>query len=189
MRLVLMVFLALAASACASAPAPRASAPGAPPAATAPAKTASGRLPAAQLVTNDAGMAIIKKSEALRLDSYELGGSDFIGYGHLIKQGEADHITEARADAFLKADLGDCEAALRRGLTVPVSSNEFSALVSLCYNIGTANLASSSALKALNKGDRAGAADAFLLWNKAAGVVLDRLTARRKDERALFLKP
>jgi len=140
-------------------------------------------------VTNEAGVAIIKKSEALRLDSYELGGSDFIGYGHLMKQGEAAHISEAKADALLKADLGDCEAAVRRGLTVPVSSNEFSALVSLCYNIGTGNLAASSALKALNKGDRAAAADAFLFWNKAGGVALDRLTARRKEERALFLQP
>jgi GH24 family phage-related lysozyme (muramidase) len=189
MRFVLMLSLVLAAGACASAPSPRAIAPSAPPAATSPAAPASGLSAATQLVTNDAGIAIIKKSEALRLDSYELGGSEFIGYGHLMKQGEADHITEAKADALLKADLGDCEAALRRGLTVPVSPNEFSALVSLCYNIGTGNLASSSAIKALNKGDRAGAGDAFLLWNKAGGVVLDRLTARRKEERALFLKP
>jgi lysozyme len=179
MRLWSIVCAALAASACASSPT-RVSAPGAPPAATSP---------ASQLTTNEAGIAIIKKSEALRLDAYELGGSEFIGYGHLMRQGEADHITEARAEALLKGDLADCEAALRRGLSVPVTSNAFSAMVSLCYNIGTGNFGSSSVLKALNAGDRAGAADAFLLWNKAGGVVLDRLVSRRKEERALFVKP
>ena len=188
MRLLLIVCLALAASACASSPT-RASAPVAPPAATTPAKPPAGLQPASQLSTNEAGVSIIKQSEALRLDSYELGGSEFIGYGHLMRQGEADHISEAKAEALLKGDLADCEAALRRGLTVPVSSNEFSAMVSLCYNIGTGNFASSSVLKSLNKGDRAGAADAFLLWNKAGGAVLERLASRRKEERALFLKP
>jgi len=72
-----------------------------------------------------------------------------------------------------------------------VSSNAFSALVSLCYNIGWQNLAASTVVAALNQGDRAAAAAGFLLFTKATigGVKqeLPRLRARREKERALFL--
>ena len=38
-----------------------------------------------------------------------------------------------------------------------------------------------------NRGDIEGAADAFLMWTKAAGRVLPGLVKRRQDERAMFL--
>lgn len=177
-------------TACASAPSPAPpNGPAAPPAAANPEAGSAGRAATSSLKTNTAGVALIKQSEALRLETYELGGLEFIGYGHLQKQGEPDRITEAEADALLRADLHVCEAAIGRAVSAAVSSNEFSAMASLCYNIGTGNFASSSVVKQINAGNRSAAADAFLLWNKADGAVLDHLAARRKQERDLFLKP
>ena len=55
------------------------------------------------------------------------------------------------------------------------------------YNLGSANLGSSTLLKLLNVKDYAGAAEQFSRWNKAGGQVLAGLTKRRAAERAMFL--
>ncbi|KRJ11905.1 lysozyme [Acinetobacter nosocomialis] len=60
--------------------------------------------------------------------------------------------------------------------------------VSLTYNIGSGAFKNSTLLKKLNKGDYQGAADQFLVWNKAGGKVMKGLVRRREAERALFLK-
>jgi len=70
-----------------------------------------------------------------------------------------------------------------------VNDNEFSALLSFTFNLGIGNLRSSTLLKLLNAGDRAGAADQFPRWNRAGGRELLGLTRRRAAERALFLQP
>jgi GH24 family phage-related lysozyme (muramidase) len=174
--------------ACSTTPPPARSA-AAPGASSSTPVTVKGRLLASELKTNAAGIDIIKKAEGLQLKSYELGGGEFIGYGHLMKQGEPDTINEAAAEKYLREDLAPCEQVLGKTVTQPISPNEFSAMVSLCYNIGTGNMKSSSVVRLLNEGDRAGAADAMLLWNKANGAVLSHLADRRKLERSLFLKP
>ncbi|MCK2118973.1 lysozyme, partial [Pseudomonas juntendi] len=60
---------------------------------------------------------------------------------------------------------------------------------SFTYNLGAANLESSTLRRLLNSGDYAGAADQFPRWNKAGGKVLAGLTRRRAAERDLFLEP
>ena len=72
-------------------------------------------------------------------------------------------------------------------MTVPLHQHEYDAFLSLAYNIGPGAFAKSSALRKFNEGDKRGAADAILLWNKAGGRVLAGLTRRREAERALFL--
>jgi lysozyme len=47
------------------------------------------------------------------------------------------------------------------------SDNQFAAMVSLCFNIGSGNFRSSSVLKDHRAQDAAAAANAFLLWDKA----------------------
>jgi GH24 family phage-related lysozyme (muramidase) len=71
---------------------------------------------------------------------------------------------------------------------VPLNSNQFSALVSFSFNVGTGNLQTSTLLKKLNALDYTGAADEFLKWAKAKGQELPGLVRRRKAERDLFLK-
>jgi lysozyme len=49
---------------------------------------------------------------------------------------------------------------------VPLTQNQFDALVSLVFNIGGGAFRKSTLLKKLNAGDIQGAADQFLVWNK-----------------------
>ena len=59
--------------------------------------------------------------------------------------------------------------------------------MSFAFNVGLGNLQRSSIRMRYNRGDIEGAADAFLMWTKAAGRVLPGLVKRRQDERAMFL--
>jgi len=68
----------------------------------------------------------------------------------------------------------------------PTSQHQFDAMVSFAYNVGLANLRSSTLLKKHKAGDYAGAAAEFAKWNKAAGKVLPGLVRRRAAEAALY---
>ncbi|MEM9171032.1 MAG: lysozyme [Pseudomonadota bacterium] len=143
----------------------------------------------AALRINAAALQIIKDSEGLRLEMYEAGGNTFIGYGHLRKPGDPTRVTEAQAEEILRQDVKIAEDGVRSRLTQLANSNEFSAMVSLAYNIGTGNFGRSPVLAAFNRGDKSAAAAAFMTHNRAGGRVLDKLTARRAKERALFETP
>jgi lysozyme len=126
-----------------------------------------------------------------------------IGWGHALRyggrflKGEADRaqmhalypdgITLDQAETLLHADLLETGRDVLTMLAVQVNDNEFGALTSFAFNLGTGNLRSSTLLKKLNANDRAGAADQFLRWVRADGKVLPGLVKRRAAERALFL--
>jgi lysozyme len=137
--------------------------------------------------TSHTAVTIIKEEETLQLEAYELGGYWQIGYGHLMLEGEKDTITEEEANAFLVADLAWCDGAIERYVEIPVTRNEFSAMVAFCYNVGSGKTRGSSIVKRINADDRPGAANAFLLWNRMNGVVMQALAKRRARERTLFL--
>lgn len=144
--------------------------------------------------TNKAGLDLIKSFEGLRLETYKCSaGVDTIGYGHTSAAGAPKvapgmKITAAEAEEILARDLRKYEEAVDKAVTVTPTENQFAAMVSLCYNIGPGNFSGSSVVKKLNAGDAKGAAQSFLLWNKAAGKVLAGLTRRREAEKALFEK-
>ena len=147
--------------------------------------------------TNKEGLELIKSFESLILGPYkDPVGVVTIGYGHVVLPGEVFHHPFTKADALevLKKDLKIAENSVKSQVKIAVNDNEFSALVSLVFNIGEGNFLKSSVLRRLNAGDRAGAANAFQLWNKArdrkTGIIriLPGLTRRRKAERELFLK-
>jgi lysozyme len=104
-------------------------------------------------------------------------------------------LTRAEAEALLDADLARFEAGVARLCPVPMSDNQYSALVSLTYNIGLGaeggepDFADSTLRRKLLAGDVQGAADQFPLWRMAGGKVLPGLVNRRREERALFLTP
>ena len=72
-------------------------------------------------------------------------------------------------------------------IKVEVTQNQYDALVDFAYNLGVANLASSTLLKKVNAKLFNEAAEQFPRWNKAGGVVLTGLTKRRNAEKDLFL--
>ncbi len=138
----------------------------------------------------------IKAWEQLRLKAYMPTPNDkwTIGWGHTGTARAGMVITEAEAERLLKSDLGWAKAAVHKEVDVPLSQEQFDALVSLTFNIGGANFARSTVVRRLNAKDYRGAADAFLRWdkqrNKRTGrlEVLKGLVRRRKHERDLFLK-
>jgi len=147
----------------------------------------------AWLAINERGLDVIRKSEGLRLKSYYLAGQWLIGYGHAGTAGPNMAITRADADRLLILDVKEAERAVRELVAVPINENEFSALVSLAYNMGSGAFAKTEVLARLNAGDRRGSANAFLhiiaADIKGERVVLASLKRRRAAERALFLAP
>lgn len=143
--------------------------------------------------TNQAGIDLIKHFEGFEPEAYKDSvGVVTIGYGHT--SATYPHavmgmeITESQAEEYLLNDLSTTESQVETNVTVPLTDNQFSSLVSFTFNLGVGNLRSSTLLKLLNKGDYAGAAKQFLLWDKAGGKVLNGLVARRRAEQDLFLR-
>ena len=145
---------------------------------------------------NQAGLNLVEQFEGCKLKPYlDVAGIATIGIGTThYPDGTAvtmndPPISKADAYSFLMSHLQmDCTAV--SGLVkVVVNDNQFAALVSFAYNVGTGALASSTLLKKLNSGDIKGAADQLLKWDHAGGVVVKGLTRRRQAERALFLHP
>lgn len=152
------------------------------------------------------GIAFIKRWEGLRLKPYkDVAGHWTIGYGHLIRPHEdfSAGITEAEAEELLRRDLAPVEADVNLLVRVPLTQNQFDALVSFAFNVGTdvdadeiaEGLGDSTLLKKLNAGDYVGAAEEFVRvengrtvgWVHAGGKVVEGLVNRREAEKALFL--
>lgn len=141
--------------------------------------------------TNERGKEIIKEAEGLRLEAYPDGKCWAVGFGTTAIDGEkvveGMSVTQEDAERYLEQDIATAEAAVARYVKVNLTDNQFSALVSFTYNLGSGSLKESTLLKKLNKGDYAGAADEFGRWIYASGKVLDGLVKRRKTEMELFL--
>ncbi|MGP4772512.1 lysozyme [Acinetobacter sp. PFS20] len=144
--------------------------------------------------TSQVGIDLIASFEDTRFKAYDDGvGIWTIGIGTTVYPNgvevkEGDTCTLEQAKSYFKQDLAKFEKTVNDSVKVPLTQNQFDALVSLTYNIGSSAFKSSTLLKKLNKRDYQGAADQFTLWNKAKGKILDGLTRRRAAERALFLK-
>lgn len=132
---------------------------------------------------------IIKKHEGLRLEAYLPTPNDVwtIGYGHTHTTKQGMKITEAQAEKLLYRDLAWAEDTVNDLVKVPLTQNQFDALVSFVFNVGAGAFSKSTLLRFLNTGDYTNAAAQFLRWNKQKGRVLNGLTKRRDDERRLFL--
>ncbi len=145
-------------------------------------------------LTSSVGLNLIKGFEGKRTVSYDDGvGVWSIGYGTIkypngVQVKKGDTCTEQQAEDYLRNDLEKFETAVNKLVKVPLTQNQFDALASFTYNLGETNLANSTLLKKLNKRDYQGAADQFLVWNKAGGKVMKGLVRRREAERSLFLK-
>ena len=138
---------------------------------------------------SEAGIQLIKKFEGCSLKAYKCpAGIWTIGYGHTLNVNEGQTITKKQAEDLLKQDLRSFVLTVNNLVNVPLNQNQFDALVSFCYNLGSGNLKSSTLLKLLNKKDYLGAAEQFDRWVHAGGKKLSGLVKRRAAEKELFLK-
>lgn len=135
------------------------------------------------------GLNLIKSFEKCILHPYDDGyGFLTIGWGHLIQEGEdfPPQITQAQADALFEKDLARFVADVNKLVKVPLTQNQFDALVSFHYNTG--GLGGSTLLKKLNQGRTSEAAEEFNKWIYVKKEKSNGLIKRRAMERALFLK-
>lgn len=143
--------------------------------------------------TSKKGVILIHSFESCELAAYLCPARKWtIGYGNTyyadgsaVKPG--DKISQAQADELFLQVLSSFEKQVKALVTVRLSDNQFSALVSFAYNCGVANLRGSTLLKRVN----ANPADPdierqFLRWNKGGGKVLNGLTRRRQAEADLY---
>lgn len=98
---------------------------------------------------------------------------------------ELQEITREKAVELLHEDLEPYEKSIN-SLDLSFKQQEFDSLVSFIYNLGFKSLLSSTLLKRI-KSKQGDIEEAFLMWNKCNGKVLDGLTKRRKAEATLFL--
>jgi lysozyme len=87
---------------------------------------------------------------------------------------------------FADYDLNYAEHAVTTLVLVPLTQNQFDALVSLVYNIGVTAFKNSTLLRLLNSHDYSGASAQFLVWDHSGGVVSLGLHRRRVAEQQVF---
>ena len=144
--------------------------------------------------TSPSGVELICGFEGLRLEAYDDGvGVWTVGFGTTkfpngmrVKKG--DNCTLEQAKSYMQNDLKEFEQTVNGAVGVPLNQNQFDALVSLAYNIGTTAFKNSTLVKRLNDENYKGAADQFNVWVNAGGKRMQGLVNRRAAEQALFLK-
>ncbi|MDB4725928.1 lysozyme [bacterium] len=142
---------------------------------------------------NEAGLSIIKTFEGFSEAPYLCpAGIPTIGYGSTWDQEgnrvtmEHPNITESGGQRLLDREVRHTELAVNSLILVALNENQFSALCSFTYNLGSGNLQSSTLRAKLNRGDYEGASAEFPKWRRAGGRILKGLVRRRAIERELF---
>jgi lysozyme len=152
--------------------------------------------------TSQNGKKLIKSAEAFRSQVYkDSAGYSTIGYGHKLTAIELQRglfsqgITIDQASSLLDQDVRQVEIQLTNLVTVPLTQNQFDALISFVFNLGVVDFQESTLLKLLNLGEYMAAASQFPCWVKAKDPITDQyitlpgLVTRRQAEMQLFLTP
>lgn len=144
--------------------------------------------PNGAMQTSDAGIALIKRFESFCATVYRCpAGKPTIGYGHVILPGEQfSTITETEAIALLRRDLAIAEAAVRRLISVPLTQNQFDALLSFTFNAGEGALETSTLRRRINQRNWALAKRESLRWVYSDGKKLKGLAVRREAEAGML---
>ncbi len=139
------------------------------------------------------GIAFIKSFENCSLTAYQdSAGIWTIGWGHILGVRQGDTCTQEQADNWLAQDIAaKAKQVDLECFDVPTTQNQFDAMCSLAFNIGSAAFCASGVVAWHRLNRPAKAADAFLLWDKAhvRGQLIEvpGLLKRREAERELYL--
>lgn len=142
-------------------------------------------------------LAHIQRWEGFRKDAYPDPGSSnglpvTIGYGQTRRNGKpiklGETITEAEALVWLRSELERIGDVVNSLVKVPLSDNQFGALVSFTYNVGDQAFRSSTLLKKLNAGDYSAVPGELAKWKFNDGKVMPGLVNRRAAEAGLWAK-
>jgi lysozyme len=143
-----------------------------------------------------AGAKFIARFEGFRSALYnDAAGHCTIGFGHLVHHGPTNDsepkeftagITRDRALELLQADAASAASAIRKNVKVPLTQQQFDALVCFAFNVGNGAFCDSTLLKKLNAREYDAVPAQLDRWVKAGGKTLEGLVRRRAAEGALF---
>lgn len=140
---------------------------------------------------SDAGLALIKQFEGFSQIAYYCpAGKLTIGYGHVILPGEQfpeSGISESIGEILLKQDVSIAEKAINQLITTALLQNQFDALVSFVYNIGSKAFEKSTLLRLINENKLPLAAVEFARWVYVGKKIQAGLVRRRAAEKLMFL--
>jgi lysozyme len=137
--------------------------------------------------TSNEGIELIKDLEGLRLTAYDCpAGVCTIGYGHTRGVYSGMKITEEEAEKFLREDIKEAEQAIEKLVEIELTQNQYDALVSFIYNVGTNAFKNSTLLKKINNNQLSTVPYEFNRWVRSGGKFNRGLQNRRNREVALF---
>jgi lysozyme len=146
------------------------------------------------MIASKKAINLIKKWEGLSLKPYLCpAGVPTIGYGATYYQGGIKvkltdlPITEKEAEEMLVAMIIPFAQAVDSYTTDKVNQNQFDALVSFAYNVGTNALKNSTLLGIVNKNPNdSKIRTQFMRWVRSNGKILKGLQSRRQEEADLY---
>ena len=140
------------------------------------------------------GLDKLKQWEGLKTKAYQDSNGEWtIGYGHTAKAGGLEPvkgmvITKEDAESLLLKDLTQFEAAVENNVKVKLNDNQFAALVSFAFNVGTGAFKSSTLLKKLNKGDFDAVPAELMKWVHTGNTKNQGLVNQRRAEGYLWME-
>jgi lysozyme len=131
---------------------------------------------------------LIRKFEGCRSAAYQdQGGIWTIGVGHTGPEVvEGLTWTDQQIEDALTQDAQWAALAVNNLVKATINQNQFDALVSFTFNLGTQALAGSTMLRMVNLGNFPAASAQFTNWDHIHGVTIPGLLNRRMAERNLF---
>jgi lysozyme len=133
--------------------------------------------------TSSKGLEILAIREGRRQRAYlDTKGIPTIGVGHTGPEVYMGLVwTQQQIDDAFADDIKWAEDAVNKYVTVPLTQNQFDALVSFVFNIGELAFRRSTLLRVLNTKDYVEAANCFDMWHKPKEII-----GRRNSEREQF---
>lgn len=148
------------------------------------------RLPITKMSISLTGIKLIKDFEGFRSKAYLCPANVWtIGYGHTASAKPGMVITKKHAEILLRNDLKRFEDCVNQKVEVKLNQNQFDALVSFTFNVGSQAFGDSTLLLILNQAKYYLAAKEFHRWVYANKRKLPGLVRRRQAEYDLFTKP
>jgi lysozyme len=140
------------------------------------------------------GLDLLKRFEGVRLKPYLCPagiatisiGCTYYEDGTKVRMTDLE-ISQARATEIFLNVLKHYEASVDSFTRDDITQEQFDALVSFAYNVGTGALKKSTLLKKVNADPNDKFIESqFLIWNKVRGVEVKGLTLRRQAESKLY---
>ena len=155
-----------------------------------------------KMKVGQAGKQLFKEWEGLRTRVYlDSGGEPTIGIGHLLTRDERasgkiwingqpvryeNGLTEKQCWDLLDQDLDIAESAVNDRVIVPLTQNQFDALVSFAFNVGAEAFRKSTLVRVLNQGQYDQVPTQLRRWVRDNGSVVPGLVNRREKEVTLW---